>query len=503
MLAERPELELRQQRAAPREPLAQHVGLGSPRRVAAREDHQHRQLGQAAADVAGKLEAGDVGEVDVLHQEHERPLGGRPAEHLDDGLEQARPLELRRARPRRRRVRPHRARTAAARPPARAGRGPRARRRRRRAAGASARASSPSSSAQSPNGAAPPRSSAPQPAAAAPSRSARDCSSSASRVFPIPPSPCRITAPPAPPRASAHARAARRARARGRRAAAAPARARPWPRGRSTRLARAQRRRRGSRSARRERPPRPIGSPATGTGRARAASARAAARRPRRRAAVAERVEAADQLAMGRLGERVELGAAAIERDRRREVAALLGSLRGGRQRRHPALAVLVARRVDPFLVDTGEQLAPASAQRILGTPVAHQRSNSSRSTQTSRSGPRGRPGRASPRAGAPRRRRANGAVPRSRCAGWRARWRRARRARAAPRRPSAAASRDAARAMPGRADLRAGGKRDDCAVEVDHEAPEHMDPQHGASLLPRAGRSQAFIAPSSLLTLV
>ncbi len=100
------ERELLRQHPACAQRVLERVGLGTLRQWAAGEHHQDGEPADPAGDVPGQLEALGIRDVQVLHEQHERPAGRRPLNELDHGLEQPRPLEVGRRRGALRRLTP-------------------------------------------------------------------------------------------------------------------------------------------------------------------------------------------------------------------------------------------------------------------------------------------------------------------------------------------------------------------------------------------------------------
>jgi hypothetical protein len=101
-LVDRADRELRDRDTACRDVTEQGVELLAGRAVAADEDEQQRQAGDATADVRGEPEARTVGEVGVVERDQRRPVDARPLDQAQHGLEHPQPLDLRRGDDRRR-----------------------------------------------------------------------------------------------------------------------------------------------------------------------------------------------------------------------------------------------------------------------------------------------------------------------------------------------------------------------------------------------------------------
>jgi len=92
--AQRLERELPHRDAAAARGVGQRVDRVAPRGHAAREHEQQRQRLDPPREVGDQLERRRVGEVDVVEQQHERPVGGGVLGQLDRRLEQARAGEV-------------------------------------------------------------------------------------------------------------------------------------------------------------------------------------------------------------------------------------------------------------------------------------------------------------------------------------------------------------------------------------------------------------------------
>ena len=92
--SQRPELELARQQAARAQGVLEPVGVGARRQLPPGDQHHHPQPRDAPGGVAGQLEARPVGGVDVLEHEQHRRLPGGPVQQRHHRLEQPRALEV-------------------------------------------------------------------------------------------------------------------------------------------------------------------------------------------------------------------------------------------------------------------------------------------------------------------------------------------------------------------------------------------------------------------------